>query len=70
LLGADRGLLVEADGIVEPLAVAKILKAIAEEGKLGLIILGTLAIDDDLNETSQMLAALLNWSQATFASEA
>jgi len=67
-MGADRGILVKADGNVEPLAVAKILKAIADEEKPGLIILGKQAIDDDSNQTGQMLAALLGWSQATFAS--
>ncbi len=64
----DRGILVKADGNVEPLAVAKILKAIADEEKPGLVILGKQAIDDDSNQTGQMLAALLGWSQATFAS--
>jgi electron transfer flavoprotein beta subunit len=68
-MGADRGILVKAEGNVEPLAVAKILKAIADEEKPGLIILGKQAIDDDSNQTGQMLAALLNWSQATFASK-
>ena len=68
-MGADRGILVKAEGIVEPLAVAKILKAIADEEKPGLIILGKQAIDDDSNQTGQMLAALLGWSQATFASK-
>ena len=68
-MGADRGILVKADGVVEPLAVAKILKAVAEEEKPGLIILGKQAIDDDSNQTGQMLAALLGWSQATFASK-
>jgi electron transfer flavoprotein beta subunit len=68
-MGADRGILVKADGTVEPLAVAKILKAIADEEKPGLIILGKQAIDDDSNQTGQMLAALLGWSQATFASK-
>src|SRR5229473_2792843 len=67
-MGADRGILVKAEGNVEPLAVAKILKAIADEEKPGLIILGKQAIDDDSNQTGQMLAALLGWSQATFAS--
>ena len=67
-MGADRGILVKADGNVEPLAVAKILKAIADEEKPGLVILGKQAIDDDSNQTGQMLAALLGWSQATFAS--
>ena len=68
-MGADRGILVKADGIVEPLAVAKILKKIADEEQPGLIILGKQAIDDDSNQTGQMLAALLGWSQATFASK-
>src|SRR5207253_407345 len=68
-MGADRGILVKAEGNVEPLAVAKILKAIAEQEKPGLIILGKQAIDDDSNQTGQMLAALLGWSQATFASK-
>lgn len=68
-MGADRGILVKAEGTVEPLAVAKILKAVAEEEKPGLIILGKQAIDDDSNQTGQMLAALLGWSQATFASK-
>jgi len=66
-MGADRGVLVKADGNVEPLAVAKILKAVADEEKPGLIILGKQAIDDDSNQTGQMLAALLGWSQGTFA---
>src|ERR1700716_62674 len=68
-MGADRGILVKAEGNVEPLAVAKILKAIADEENPGLIILGKQAIDDDSNQTGQMLAALLGWSQATFASK-
>src|SRR6202171_5955808 len=68
-MGADRGILVKAEGNVEPLAVAKILKAIADEEKPGLIVLGKQAIDDDSNQTGQMLAALLGWSQATFASK-
>jgi electron transfer flavoprotein beta subunit len=68
-MGADRGILVKADGNLEPLAVAKILKAIVEEEKPGLGILGKQAIDDDSNQTGQMLAALLGWSQATFASK-
>lgn len=68
-MGADRGILVKADGIVEPLAVAKILKKVADEEQPGLIILGKQAIDDDSNQTGQMLAALLGWSQATFASK-
>ena len=68
-MGADRGILVKAEGNVEPLAVAKILKAIVDEEKPGLVILGKQAIDDDFNQTGQMLAALLGWSQATFASK-
>ena len=68
-MGADRGILVKAEGNVEPLAVAKILKSVADEEKPGLIILGKQAIDDDSNQTGQMLAALLGWSQATFASK-
>jgi electron transfer flavoprotein beta subunit len=68
-MGGDRGILVKAEGSVEPLAVAKILKAVADEEKPGLVILGKQAIDDDSNQTGQMLAALLGWSQATFASK-
>src|SRR5215467_6371126 len=68
-MGADRGILVKVDGIVEPLAVAKILKGIADAEQPGLIILGKQAIDDDCNQTGQMLAALLNWPQGTFASK-
>src|SRR6266705_5243388 len=67
-MGADRGILVKAEGTVEPLAVAKILKAIVDAEKPGLVIMGKQAIDDDCNQTGQMLAALLNWSQGTFAS--
>ena len=67
-IGADRGLLVETDAELQPLAVAKLLKAIAEREQLGLVILGKQAIDDDANQTGQMLAALLGWPQATFAS--
>ena len=66
-MGADRGILVKADGDVEPLAVAKILKAICDEEQPGLVILGKQAIDDDSNQTGQMLSALLGWPQATFA---
>ena len=66
-MGADRGILVKAEGDVEPLAVAKILKAICEAEKPGLVILGKQAIDDDSNQTGQMLAALLGWPQGTFA---
>ncbi|WP_448040814.1 electron transfer flavoprotein subunit beta/FixA family protein [Bradyrhizobium liaoningense] len=68
-MGADRGILVKVEGAVEPLAVAKILKKVADEEQPGLIILGKQAIDDDSNQTGQMLAALLGWSQATFASK-
>jgi electron transfer flavoprotein beta subunit len=68
-MGADRGILVKAEGNVEPLAVAKILKAIADQEKPGLVILGKQAIDDDSNQTGQMLAALLGWPQGTFASK-
>ena len=57
-MGADRGILVKADGAVEPLAVAKILKAVVDAEKPGLVILGKQAIDDDCNQTGQMLAAL------------
>jgi electron transfer flavoprotein beta subunit len=68
-MGADRGILVKTDATVEPLAVAKLLKGIAEAEKPGLIILGKQAIDDDCNQTGQMLAALLGWPQGTFASK-
>jgi electron transfer flavoprotein beta subunit len=68
-MGADRGIHVKADGPVEPLAVAKTLKVIADQEQPGLIILGKQAIDDDSNQTGQMLAALLGWPQATFASK-
>ena len=68
-MGADRGVLVKVDGPVEPLAVAKILKGVADAEGPGLIILGKQAIDDDCNQTGQMLAALLGWGQGTFASK-
>jgi electron transfer flavoprotein beta subunit len=68
-MGADRGVLVKTDDLVEPLNVAKIIKAVSEEENPDLIILGKQAIDDDSNQTGQMLAALLGWSQGTFASE-
>lgn len=68
-MGADRGILVETDDEVQPLAVAKIMKAICEEEQPDLVILGKQAIDDDSNQCGQMLAALLGWSQGTFASE-
>ena len=67
-MGADRGILVETDADLQPLTVAKLLKAIAEKEKPDLIIVGKQAIDDDANQTGQMLAALLGWSQATFVS--
>ncbi len=68
-MGADRAILVETDDTVEPLAVAKILKGVAEAEQPGLIIVGKQAIDDDANQTGQMLAALLGWAQGTFASK-
>ena len=68
-MGADRAILVMTDDEVEPLAVAKILKAIADEETPGLVILGKQAIDDDCNQTGQMLAALMGRPQGTFASE-
>ena len=67
-MGADRGILVEADTMVEPLAVAKCLRAVVEKENPDLVIVGKQAIDDDSNQTGQMLAALLGWSQGTFAS--
>ena len=67
-MGADRGILVETDAELEPLAVAKLLKAITEKENPDLVILGKQAIDDDCNQTGQMLAALLGWGQGTFAS--
>ncbi|MCC0049099.1 MAG: electron transfer flavoprotein subunit beta/FixA family protein [Tepidamorphaceae bacterium] len=68
-MGADRGILVKTDVTTEPLAVAKILKGIVGEEEPGLVILGKQAIDDDANQTGQMLAALLGWAQGTFASK-
>jgi electron transfer flavoprotein beta subunit len=68
-LGADRGIHVETDVELQPLAVASLLKAIVEREQPQLVILGKQAIDDDANQTGQMLAALLNWPQATFASK-
>src|SRR4051812_12488408 len=68
-MGADRGILVKTDQTVEPLAVAKILKALVDKEGPGLVILGKQAIDDDMNATGQMLAALLGWPQGTFASK-
>jgi electron transfer flavoprotein beta subunit len=66
-MGADRAILVEADVELQPLAVAKLLAAVARKEAIGLAILGKQAIDDDANQTGQMLAALLDWPQATFA---
>ena len=68
-MGADRAILIKTDDTVEPLAVAKLLKAVTEEEKPDLVILGKQAIDDDSNQTGQMLAALLGWAQGTFASK-
>jgi electron transfer flavoprotein beta subunit len=68
-IGADRGILVQTDAELQPLAVAKLLKVLAEKEQPQLMILGKQAIDDDANQTGQMLAALLGWSQATFASK-
>jgi electron transfer flavoprotein beta subunit len=68
-MGADRGILVKHDDAVEPLAVAKLLKKVVEAEKPDIVILGKQAIDDDCNQTGQMLAALLGWAQGTFASK-
>jgi electron transfer flavoprotein beta subunit len=68
-MGADRGILVETDVDLQPLAVAKLLRALVEREQPKLVILGKQAIDDDMNATGQMLAALLGWPQATFASK-
>ena len=68
-VGADRGILIKTVGIVEPLAVAKALQKIVEKEKPDLVFMGKQAIDDDCNQTGQMLSALLNWPQATFASK-
>ncbi|HYD12687.1 MAG TPA: electron transfer flavoprotein subunit beta/FixA family protein [Allosphingosinicella sp.] len=68
-MGADRAILIQTDDEVEPLAVAKLLAKVAEEEQPGLVILGKQAIDDDSNQTGQMLAALLGWGQGTFASK-
>ncbi|WP_174802094.1 electron transfer flavoprotein subunit beta/FixA family protein [Martelella limonii] len=68
-MGADRAILIATDETVEPLAVAKLLKKVADEEAPEIVILGKQAIDDDSNQTGQMLAALLGWSQATFASK-
>src|SRR6195256_2620006 len=68
-MGADRAILIQSDDDLEPLAVAKLLAKVAEEEQPGMVILGKQAIDDDSNQTGQMLAALLGWSQGTFASK-
>ena len=68
-VGADRGILIKTKGTVEPLAVAKVLQKIVEKEKPDLVFMGKQAIDDDCNQTGQMLSALLNWPQATFASK-
>lgn len=68
-MGADRAILVKSDEMVEPLGVAKVLKGVVEAEQPGLVILGKQAIDDDSNQTGQMLAALLGWAQGTFASK-
>jgi len=68
-VGADRGILIKTEGTIEPLAVAKVLKKIVDKEKPDLVFMGKQAIDDDCNQTGQMLSALLNWPQATFASK-
>ena len=68
-MGADRGILVETDADLQPLAVAKLMKALVDKEQPGLVILGKQAIDDDMSATGQMLAALLGWAQGTFASK-
>ena len=68
-MGADRGILIKTDEEVQPLAVAKLLKAVVAEEQPGIVIVGKQAIDDDSNQTGQMLSALLGWGQATFASK-
>jgi electron transfer flavoprotein beta subunit len=68
-MGADRGILLESDADLQPLAVAKLLKAIVDKEQPQIVILGKQAIDDDMSATGQMLAALLGWSQGTFASK-
>src|SRR5436189_2621836 len=68
-MGADRAILIQTDDEVEPLSVAKLLAKVAEEEQPGLVIMGKQAIDDDCNQTGQMLAALLGWPQGTFASK-
>jgi electron transfer flavoprotein beta subunit len=66
-MGADRGILIKVDTLVEPLAVAKLLKGVVDAEQPGLVIMGKQAIDDDSNQTGQMLAALTGWGQGTFA---
>jgi electron transfer flavoprotein beta subunit len=68
-MGADRGILIRTDTLVEPLAIAKLLKGVVDAEQPGLVILGKQAIDDDSNQTGQMLAALTGWGQGTFASK-
>eukprot|EP01035_Chromulina_nebulosa_P059023 gene59023-80824_t len=68
-MGADRAILVETDALVEPLTVAKLVKGVVDAEQPGLVIVGKQAIDDDSNQTGQMLSALLGWAQATFASK-
>ena len=68
-VGADRGIHVKADSYIEPLGIAKILKKVVEKEKPDMVFVGKQAIDDDCNQTGQMLAAMLNWSQGTFASK-
>ncbi len=68
-MGADRAILVKSDEAVEPLGVAKVLKGVVEAEQPGLVVMGKQAIDDDSNQTGQMLAALLGWAQGTFASK-
>ena len=68
-VGADRGILVKTEGVVEPLSVSKLLQKIVEKEKPDLVFMGKQAIDDDCNQTGQMLAAMLNWPQATFTSK-
>ena len=68
-MGADRGVLIKTDALTEPLAVAKLLKGVVDAEQPGLVIMGKQAIDDDSNQTGQMLAALTGWGQGTFASK-
>ncbi|OZI59576.1 electron transfer flavoprotein subunit beta/FixA family protein [Bordetella genomosp. 11] len=68
-IGADRGILIQTDAVLQPLAVAKLLKAVVDKEQPQMVILGKQAIDDDANQTGQMLAALLDWPQATYASK-